>query len=283
MQSFVVSAMLLLAQVAAHAAPTPLPRAVPLFSTEDKAPVVLPAAFDGRVLLHVNVDGRMLWFHLDTGSGTLYLGGKDAQTLGLAADSVVGYTQRVNVAIGAVNGSVRFVILPRYGINANGRWISGLIGGPFFHANVVTIDYPHHRVVFYPPGTFIAPAGVKPIPIELRHNTPVIAVSFGEVQGSFYLDTGAAMTELSAPFANRMQLGLSRGSMRLAGGGGLRDDRLYGVTALNLGDVTVKDTVVAVADPPRVDADGILGRDVLSNFAMTLDYANGLVYLDPLR
>jgi Aspartyl protease len=161
----------LIATIIGDAAPTPLPRQQALFLTSATQPVVLPSAFEERVLLQAKVNGHLLWFHLDTGSGSLYLGAQDARTAGLTPDPKTRYSQPVSVAIGAVQGpAVRFQIIPSYGFEAYGRRVSGLLGGRFFHANVVTIDFPKHRVLFYPPGTFVPPPGVQPTPIDLPQN-----------------------------------------------------------------------------------------------------------------
>jgi hypothetical protein len=136
---------------AGDAAPTPLPPMIPLFSPSGRTPIVLPAVFDERVLLNTQINGHLLLLHLDTGTSTLVLGGADAKAIGVAADPTTGYTQPLTVNIGPVTARARFAILPSYGLEYDGRRISGLIGGPFFHANVVTIDYPNHRVIFYPP------------------------------------------------------------------------------------------------------------------------------------
>jgi predicted aspartyl protease len=268
------------------AAPTPLPRLQPLFSTLETQPVKLPCAFDERVLLQANVNGHLLWLHLDTGSPSLYLGAQDARTAGLTPDPSTQYSQPVSVSIGAVQGpSVRFRILPTYGFDAYGRRVSGLIGGPFFHANIVTIDFPKQRVLFYPPGTFMPPPGAQPTPIDLPSNVPILDVLVGGVHGRFLLDTGAETSELSPGFARNVRLGVYRGQITAAGGsqGGPKvlSEAVYNAPDVVLGGVTVRGAQFAIADPPRVPEDGIIGRNILSHFSITLDYANFTAYFVP--
>jgi len=265
----------------------PLPRTVALFSTNSPEPVVLPAVFDGRVLLETTVNGHVLWFHLDTGTAGIVIASKDAADAGLVIDPDTRRTQPVDVAIGAVTAHAWFDVLPSYGFVANGRRISGLLGGPFFHANVVTIDYLRQRVVFYPSGTFTPPPGVVATPIDLAANDPTVDVAFGRDHGRFVVDTGAGVTELGAGFASHAPLGLYEGDQALHGGGGPRSrvDGVYRAPDIVVGGVTVRGATVDVAEGGGGDVehgnDGILGRDILSHFAITFDYANAVAYFDP--
>jgi hypothetical protein len=282
--SFISS--ILVAALVGDAAPTPLPRLQPLFSASGTQPLVLPSAFDDRVLLQADVNGHLLWLHLDTGSSSLYLGGEDARTAGLTPDPSTQYTQRVAVSIGAVQGpSVRFRVVPSYGFEADGRRVSGLLGGPFFHANVVTIDFPRQRVVFYPPGTFVPPPGVQPAAIDLPHNAPILDVLVGGVRGRFLLDTGSEISELSPGFAHNVRLGVYRGQITTAGGSEqgrtVLNEAVYSAPDIVLAGVTVRGAQFAVADRPRVPEDGIIGRNILSHFSITLDYANFAAYFVP--
>jgi Aspartyl protease len=286
--ALVCATVVAVAFVGSRLSAAPLPPSVALFSTSSQEPVELPAVFDGRVLLHVKLLGKLLWFHLDTGTGGLIIAQKDAAEAGLVFDAQTFRTERTDVQIGAVAARVWFDVLPSYGFEANGRRISGLLGGPFFHANVVTIDYLRQRVIFYPPGSFTPPAGVVATPIQFNGNTPTIEVAFGVQRGRFVVDTGGAVTELTARFAKRVSLGAYEGDEELRGGGGPRhrSDPTYVAPNITFGGGTVRDATVAVGESGGGSSeegnDGILGRDILSHFAITFDYANSLAYFDPI-
>lgn len=267
------------AALIAIAAPTPLPRTVPLFSTTQSAPTSLPAAFDQRVLLQTDVNGHWLWLHLDTGSPSLYVGAQDAKTVGLVADSTSGYSQPVPVSIGAVSApAARFRVLPSYGFDSNGRRVAGLIGGPLFHANVITIDYVNRRVIFYPAGSFTAPTGAHVAQLDLESNRPVVNLSVGTTRGRFLLDTGSPITELSSDFARKVKLGRYRRSVAVDVEGRYSLDDIYEVSEINLANFIIQRPQVAVSTSKGGPFDGILGRDILSQFAVTLDYPNYLAY-----
>jgi predicted aspartyl protease len=266
--------------LAPNTAPTPLPRTQPLFTASGGAPVVLPAVFDGRVLLKTDVGGHTLWMHLDTGTSSLILGGDDARSIGAVVDPATHYTQAFETSVGPVTAAqARFRVLPTYGFTDNGRRISGLIGGSFLHANVVTIDYPHRQVLFYPPRTFTPPAGIVPTPIEMYSNTPTVAATVGTESGRFLLDTGSGVTALSRDFAKKVRLGIFHGNVTIASGGGLHTDASYDVSNITFSHFTMQQPRILIADESLDGLDGIIGRDILSNFSITLDYANQVIYL----
>jgi hypothetical protein len=260
-------------------APAPSPASGPLFSTMTSEPVLLPAAFVGRVLLRANVNGDPVWLHLDTGNYTLLVGTDDARKASLVPDPVTHNSQRVRVSMGDVVAPAVFFKVSHYGFEDNGYWVAGNIGTPFLRGNVVTIDYPKQRAIFYPRGGFKPPSNVKPTPIFMLNNIPTIEVSFGAVKGRFDLDTGAAITEISPDFARRIRLGPNIGELASFGCGNQETDAVHIVPDFTVADVTVKRFSAVVANPCGSSQDGILGRDLLSHFSVTLDYVNHLLYL----
>jgi Aspartyl protease len=281
---FLFAVCILVAQIHADnlaalpAEPTPVTPSVPLFSAHGTGPVALPAAFVGRVLLHANVNGALMWLHLDTGNATLLLGTDDARKANLVADPVTHNSQRVRVAIGDIIAPAVFFSVSRYGFEDSGHWVAGNIGTPFFRANIVTIDYPRRQVIFYPDHTYAPPANATPTPIFMHNNIPTIDVSFGSVRGRFDLDTGAEVTELSPSFARHIRLGLNVGEIGSYGCGHQEDNPEYITPDFIVGGITVKQLRAVVANPCGVSDDGVLGRDVLSHLALTLDYVNHIAY-----
>ncbi len=95
--------------------------------------------------------------------------------------------------------------------------------------------------------------------------------------GIFMVDTGADVSVLAVPTAQRLGLRLTTGS-QIAGVTGVADVRVGELAWLRLGDNTVTDVEVAVGAPFRaeiasgVPLDGILGNNVWSRFVMDLDY-----------
>ncbi|HEY1681734.1 MAG TPA: retropepsin-like aspartic protease [Candidatus Tumulicola sp.] len=275
-------AAVLLASVGDGAAPTPLPREVPLFSSTSATPVVLPAVFVGRVLLKAEINGHPVWLHLDTGTSSLVLGAQSAASIGAKVNPVTHYSQPLPVSIGAVRApTARFLVLPRYGFETRGYHVSGLIGGAFFHANVITIDYPHQVVTFYPPRTYVPPPGIVPMPLDLSANTPVVTATIGSQPGRFLLDTGSDQNELEGTFAKTLRLGFFHGNATTSGVDGDRLEPIFDSPPITLGNVTITHCQVAIANPPRTSQDGILGRNLLSFFSITFDYAHYQAYFVP--
>ena len=261
-----------------QSAPTPSPVLDPLFTTGSGTPIELPAAFVGRVLLHADVNGHLMWLHLDTGNYGMLLGTDDSRKAGLEIDPVTHDSRPVHVAIGKLEAPAASFKIGRYGFEDHGHWVAGNIGTPLLRANVVTIDYPRQRLIFYPPGTFTPPANVQPTPFFMRYNTPEIELSFGSVVGRFDLDTGDQITEISPTFARKIRLGMETGQMISSGCGHQENDPVRLIPDFTVGGVAVKEFSAVVGNPCGISGDGLLGRDVLSHFALTLDYVNHVAY-----
>jgi hypothetical protein len=78
--------------------------------------------------------------------------------------------------------------------------------------------------------------------------------------------------------------GVKEGSVTLArfGGKTARGD-VYDVSDVNFGGVLGQNAEIVVPDPvefpPSAQYDGILGRDLLSRVALTIDYADNCIYV----
>ena len=103
------------------------------------------------------------------------------------------------------------------------------------------------------------------------------------------LDTGAQMTILFEPFAEQLILGApvtDPGNVALGYGEKPTTQRWCHVKPLRFGGLRVIAPVVDIADqaPPTLSTelyDGILGRDVLGLFRITLDYNDEVAYFNP--
>ncbi len=281
-------ASLLLA--AAVAAPARAPLAAPVFTTSATTPQRIPARFPGRVLVQVLVDGHPLWFHLDTGTSVIAIDAGAATRAGVVSAPGARFAT-ADLAVGAFDArQARVVLLPRYGFEDGGVHVSGLIGTPFLASQVVTIDYPDHRLVAYPKGTFDARAlHVSATPIDFNGSIVRVHAWFGSKEATMLMDTGAQRTMLFEPFANGVSVGAPLGPARsITVGIGTKPtwERRVQTRSLIFGNVRFRNPIVLVVDdaPPFLPSsrfDGILGRDVYPEFRITLDYADDAIYLEP--
>jgi Aspartyl protease len=199
----------------------------------------------------------------------------------MVIDPKTHVTDPVDFAVGAVHDPHARFLASSYGSNQAHRRFSGIFGAPLFLSYTVTVDYGREHVTVYPPGTFDpASTGVDPTPITFVGRESYIGVCFGSTCGTFLMDTGSSMTELSKNFIARLG-GLDRSGTvgRVGFDGTPHDSPAYVSPELTVGSVTFKNVTVTQGDGS--ERDGILGRDVLRYFAITFDWPHGRVYLVP--
>jgi len=114
--------------------------------------------------------------------------------------------------------------------------------------------------------------------LKLAYGIPIVRV-FVNGQGPFrfVLDTAASKTIIDRELAE--SLGLPEGPEAMAlGAGGLMPVRLTHLEELRLGDLSLRDLEVGVADLSAfrevldVPVEGVLGSDVLEGLVITIDY-----------
>ena len=164
-----------------------------------------------------------------------------------------------------------------------GANLDGNIGYSFLKDFRLTIDYP--RSVLKLDGTGearLARAGeTKPVAFQLGAKKPLIIVSVlvnGRGPYPFALDTGAAGSAISPVQAK--ELGLAdRGRLSVMGGAGVIGGFITSIDSLQIGETTMTDLKVAVADffAPLSEAvgqpvAGVIGHNVLSQFEVVIDY-----------
>lgn len=257
-----------------------------LFVTGATTPQTIPSVFNGRCLIAATINGHTLWFHLDTGTSGLAIDQKDARASGM---TIQGDKALADVDIGPLHGAgAAFSLLQGYAFDTGGVHVSGLIGQPFFRSNVVTIDFVDKRVTVYPNGSF-DPSSMhaRPEPIDASGGVPRIHAWFGSTRAALLLDTGAGGTYLFAPFARNVEVGAPLGdpsTVRIGFGAPETSEQQYVVRPMIVGGVRIEKPVVWVSaappDMPQSLYDGILGRDLLSLFALTIDYADGVAYFE---
>lgn len=98
------------------------------------------------------------------------------------------------------------------------------------------------------------------------------------------VDTGADRTVLSSAAADRAGLDVAQGGVvRIVGVAGSAEAREVVVQRLDVAGAAIGPLAIVVHDVrlPDVDVDGLLGRDVLDAFTLTLDGAHGRAILTP--
>ena len=283
--------------------PMTIPVAHNLFAFTESKPYVAPARFTREgIVVRIAVGVRKLDFLLDTGSTDIVIDPGVAHQLGLprygksnvtiGGDVDFSETLVPDLTLGPLHGKdVAFAVLPvniEVDDRKENREIVGLLGFDFLSTSVVAIDFKKETVTFYPPGTLKSSdlTGARALHVDLDDGVPRAAASFAGIDGKFLIDTGAFATILSAGYASRLpesgaMLGREIGAEFI---GGHVDMKPASYSHFLFGGVQFDSAVVLIPKNSTSDErgyDGILGRDVLSNYVLYLDYRDGAIALKP--
>lgn len=260
--------------------------------------VTLPFQFtNGYIYISVKIDGRPFRFMLDTG-GQNVLSTRAAQALGIVGNGSIAVTGLGSGHVTQSYAKVKSLTLDdkitlrhqTFAIQPM-QDADGAIGSGLLYGFVVRIDYAAHELTLVRPGAFNTASAGTSLPIQVRHEKPFVQASIGGVPGWFLIDTGAnGFVILNTPFASKHDL-YSRfhAAPPSAAGHGyngqvvarIAHDQTFEMgpfrgqlPVFSLG--TAKTGVIAAEDMA-----GIIGSRILKHLTMTIDYANGTVYLKP--
>jgi Aspartyl protease/Domain of unknown function (DUF4124) len=148
-----------------------------------------------------------------------------------------------------------------------------------YRSDVRAIDASRPPSELQPP----SPAASSPSTIPLAEGEPiVVAAQLNGVPLTLMLDTGADRTML-APAA-LARAGLSAGAgrpVRVLGVSGTSEAYEVTLQRLDVAGARLGPVAVVVHDLPAAGVDGLLGRDLLHAFTLTVDAASGHAILTP--
>lgn len=278
----------------ANSVPVVMPASRPLYTVEQ--PTLIPATF-GRngIVVRVSINGRGLDFLLDTGAGGLVIDPGVAHQLGLTTygrsnqtiggDVDISRTRIPQIDVGPLHlHDVAFSVVPMSAY-VDGVRIVGILGCDFIASAVMGVDFQKSTLTLYPASFDPHALGMFSLPLQMDDGVPRVQASFEGVPGFFLVDTGAVGTiaydtyvkklKSAAPLADEVSL--------VAIGGGV-PAQLKLLTDLEFGGIHFGDAAVFVPTSSTFnlsDYDGILGRDVLSQYQLFFDYAKRQLYIKP--
>ncbi len=264
--------------------------------TIDK-PVVIPAAFSkSGIVVRVTMNGRGLDFLLDSGASGLAIDAGVAHQLGLSAygltnqtiggDVNISRTRVPDMLVGPLHlHDVAFSVVP-ISHYAEGSRIVGILGCDFIASAVIGIDFQKSTLTLYPSGFDPHALGTFALPLQLDDGVPRVQASFEGVPGFFLVDTGAMGTIAYQTYVRKLRssVPLLEQGMSLSAVGGEVPAQLRRLTDLQFGGIHFGDAAVFVPSSSTFnlsDYDGILGRDVLSQYQLFFDYAKRQLYIKP--
>ncbi|VYU45003.1 tetratricopeptide repeat protein [Metakosakonia massiliensis] len=131
------------------------------------------------------------------------------------------------------------------------------------------------------------------LPFVSMNNLPVVAVRVNGQPINVFIDTGADLFVLKSEMAAKLGLKSQASLTGTYAGGKTAETHYSRLQTLSLGDVTVHDVPVDIADFPeswvftdeatgkKIDVDGILSTGVFHQFLTTLDYPERQLVLMP--
>jgi predicted aspartyl protease len=134
-----------------------------------------------------------------------------------------------------------------------------------------------------PPSDSPAPPVPSPATIPLSGGEPImVTAQLNGVPLTLMLDTGADRTMLAPAAVARAGLDASRGRpVRVIGVTGASHAFEVTVPRLDIAGARLGPVAVVVHDVPAPDVDGLLGRDLLNAFTLTIDPTTGHATLTP--
>lgn len=275
-------------------APVAIPTSRPLYSIA--APIVIPASFTSEgIIVRVTIAGRGLDFLLDSGANGLFIDPGVAHQLGLSlwgrisqtigGDVDISRTRVAQLAVGPLQlDDVAFSVAP-LSHYASGSRIVGILGCDFIAGAVLGIDFQKPSLTLYPASFDPHALGMFTLPIQMDDGVPRVEASFEGVPGFFLIDTGAMGTIAYSTYVHKLKSAMplmQDASLGVVGGSVPAD--LRRLTDLEFGGIHFGDAAVFVPTASTFnlsDYDGILGRDVLSNYQFFFNYAKRQVYIKP--
>lgn len=271
-----------------------VPASRPPFSIQYPLPAALNSIFEkSTILVRADINGSPYWLQLDSGANSVTLDTGLVRDLDLRA-----FGKYVSTKAGPIEMST--AILPRIDV------------GPVFAKNLVVSVLPYQRVIggirvvgllgcdfigsrplaidFYRQSVTVVSATPAPtdgywvgLPTPLHGCVPTIDVKLDKSTAALVLDYGSSETTLnSGVLAHLGKTPLQLDRTRLSFLGGEVAATHYAIPRAAVGSLGLGPIVVTVSDDgsgQELDNDGILGRDVLRNFSVILDYAHQRTYL----
>jgi len=275
-----------------------IPASTPIFSYSGNKPIDLPARFtSGGIIIRAIVNGRGLDFLLDSGASELFIDpgvahelgltpfGRNSKTIG-GGDVDMGSVRLAHMSIGSLTlDNVVFETAP-FDEEVDGSRVVGFIGFDLLASGVFGIDFKAQKVTYYPSSSFDPKAlGLTALPLQLDDGIPRTDVWVEGVHGHFLVDTGAFKLLVYRDFANRLpSVPVEEQQARIDTVGGGLSSSLVDLTDVVFGKVKYRSAQAMEPNSSTFDIrdyDGLIGRDVLSNYQSYFDYADGVLFVKP--
>ncbi|HEY1961955.1 MAG TPA: aspartyl protease family protein [Rhizomicrobium sp.] len=261
---------------------------------------------NNHIYAQVSVNGsKPMTFILDTGGHSI-LTPATAKALGVAAKgnltssgagdqlSTGGVAMVKSLRLGGATLTNQPVSVETFSpLGVEGAGETGMIGYEFFARFITRFDYGKHTITFIDKRYFNPKNAGTPVHMRLYHQFPEILGSYDGVPGRFGIDTGSRMALLLNK-AWAAKNGFPKSGTKTIeaqtgwGVGGPTHSIVFRGGTLKLGDVTIEHplTMISTDKGGAGSAEAFpsnIGGGVLKRFAVTFDYDNSTMYLQPVK
>ena len=267
------------------------------------ADVPIEIAASGHATVPVQGSFGVRQFVIDTGAEGSAVYADFADSAGLVAAgsaSLQGQTGTAEVPImriaeltldGVRKAPIDAVKLPR---RVDGVPLAGIVGLDVFGDRTVDFDLPRSRVALLPPGA--RPTGLSGKPTLATPTTGdllTVPVTIGSVTATAVIDTGARKTRINWALGRLLKVDparLAKGDTIQGATNTAFETGATRISGVRLGNRSLAEAPVLVADLPAFDAFGvadrpaiILGLDWLAETRMVIDFPARLVWFEPAQ
>ncbi|HEY8315056.1 MAG TPA: aspartyl protease family protein [Candidatus Baltobacteraceae bacterium] len=275
-----------------------IPATRPVFDLHGRASVRIPAEFTPHgIIVRVTIAGRGLDFELDSGASSTVIDSAVARQLGLTlygarkgtfgGDFTTAQTRVSDLALGDLHASNLAIEAIPYDETVGDRKVVGLLGGDFFASGRIAVDFKNETVSMLAASKEAPPKPWMALPIEIDDLVPRVHAKFAGNDGAFIVDLGADETLLFPHYFAKFhpdKIGDVQGEVV-----GVAERpveyREYRFSRFDLGDLAFADAQAIVTSGKTWesrDYDGLLGRNILSDFNITFDYPNRRLYVESM-
>lgn len=278
---------------------------IPNDTTVEGGKATVPMEFDGHIVFEARLNGKGPFaFILDTG-GRSILTQETAAALGLQSSgnaSVGGagsglltykFAKVEHVEIGGVTiQNQPFMVVPLpYTFVGRGKSaaIAGIVGLEFLERLAVRVDYRNRTLTFWPSDSYRHAGPGQVEPITFIEDVPRVHARVNGAVGEFMLDTGSFYSVfIFRQWAERHGLAeeLKRGIQTVTfGAGGESQSWASRVPQFAIGGRSFPRTIAVYVEDKQgafsssTEA-GNIGSQVLTNFALEIDYARGRTWFE---
>ncbi len=271
-----------------------VPRSKTPFVAQYPLPAMLNSMFgESGILIRADIQGTPYWFTLDSGAADIAvdrdlvrrLGGREFDKYTGTKGGRVDYSLAVlpRLDIGPVYATNVVVTVLKHDYIEQGVHVVGLLGCDFLGSRPLAIDFRNQSVTLLDSAFPLQGRGWTVVQTPLHSGVPSLDVRFEKQRASLLLDLGSPSTTLNEDVFDEIRGKLNPlDETRVTFIGGVPLDAVQyvvpraSVGSLQLGPLVA--TVIAGGRAQDLRTDGILGRDVLRNYRLILDYAHQRTY-----